>query len=225
MDSLRIFFSYSSVDKEIVGALKKQLEFMGFEVFLAHDDIEPSVEWQEEIIKNLKSCVVFISLLTKSFKGSEWTDQETGMAIISDKFIIPLQVESPPYGFIGRIQSLQIKLSDIRNEDPKYVEDSFKYYAEKIAKVIINKFGENMKSFVINNFIRSKNFYQANARVKLLEYFPDYNPEQVSQIFSAAIDNKYNFKAYNAKKILTNIFKKYKVHLNLTEKEIKDLWS
>lgn len=225
MDSIRIFFSYSTDDKNIVGRLKEQLEFMGFEVFLAHDDIEPSVEWQDEIIKNLKMCDIFIPLITESFKGSEWTDQETGMAVINDKFIIPLQLESPPYGFIGRIQSLQIKLSDIINEDPEYVKKVFKYYAEKIAKVIINKFGENMKSFVINNFIGSENLYQANARAKLLADFPDYTPEQVSKIFNAAIDNRYNFAGYDVKRVLTKFFKKYKEHLNLTEKDIINLWS
>lgn len=220
-----MFFSYSTHDKNIVGRLKEQLEFMGFEVFLAHDDIKPSVEWQGDIINNLKSCDIFIPLLTKGFRESDWTDQETGMAVATDKFIIALQVDFPPYGFIGKNQGLKIKLSDIRNEDPEYVKKAFKYYAEKIAKVIINEFGEDMKSFVINNFIRSENFYQADARLKLLKYFPDYSPEQASQIFNAAIDNKYNFKAYNAEKVLTSIFKKYKEHLNLTDKDIMNLWS
>ncbi len=82
-----------------------------------------------------------------------------------------------------------------------------------------------MKSFVINNFKRSENYYQANARAELLEDFPDYTPEQVAQIFNAAIDNIHNFKAYTAKKVLTKIFKKYKGHLNLTEKDIINLWS
>ncbi|HIH44794.1 MAG TPA: toll/interleukin-1 receptor domain-containing protein, partial [Candidatus Methanoperedenaceae archaeon] len=62
--SLRIFLSYSTNDKVIAGSLKTLLELMGFEVFLAHEDIEPSVEWQEEIKDNLDKCDIFIPLLT-----------------------------------------------------------------------------------------------------------------------------------------------------------------
>lgn len=105
MDSFRIFFSYSTDDKTIVGKLKEQLEFMGFEVFLAHDDIEPNIEWQYDIIKNIKGCDTFIPLLTKSFRESAWTDQEIGMAVATDKFIVALQVDFPPYGFLGKNQA------------------------------------------------------------------------------------------------------------------------
>ncbi len=134
MNSLRIFFSYSIDDKKIVGMLKKQLEFMGFEVFLAHDDIEPSAEWQDEIIKNLKSCDVFIPLLTKSFRESKFTDQETGIAVATDKFIISLQVDFPPYGFIGKKQGLKIKLPDIRDEDLSMLNLPLNIMPKKLLK-------------------------------------------------------------------------------------------
>ena len=52
--------------KEIVGKLKNRLELIGFEVFIAHEDISPCIKWWEEIIKNLKRCDVFIPLLTNS---------------------------------------------------------------------------------------------------------------------------------------------------------------
>ncbi|KAB2946093.1 MAG: TIR domain protein [Candidatus Methanoperedens nitroreducens] len=225
MDSFRIFFSYSTDDKTIVGKLKEQLEFMGFEVFLAHDDIEPNIEWQYDIIKNIKGCDTFIPLLTKSFRESAWTDQEIGMAVATDKFIVALQVDFPPYGFLGKNQGLRIKLSDIIKDNPENVKRAFKYYAEKIAKVIINKFGENMKSFVINNFIRSKDFYQANARAKLLEFFPDYTAEQANQVLIATIDNTKIYYGYTAKIELTKFFKKYRGVLNLTEDGIINIWS
>jgi hypothetical protein len=221
MDSLRIFFSYSTDDKNIVGRLKEQLEFQGFEVFLAHDDIKPSVEWQYDIIKNLKSCDIYIPLLTKSFRESDWTNQETGMAVAADRFIVALQVDFPPYGFIGKNQGLKIKLPDIINDNDRYVKSVIKYNAEEIAKVIINEFGENMKSIIINNFIRSENFNQANARAKLLKVFPDYTAEQVNQIFNATIDNVKIFHGYNAKEEMAKFFKKYKGVLNLTEQDIK----
>jgi hypothetical protein len=50
-----LFFSYSTKDKQIIGKICKVLEDKyGFSVFRAHDDIEPSAIWREEIKKNLE---------------------------------------------------------------------------------------------------------------------------------------------------------------------------
>jgi hypothetical protein len=39
--------------------------------FLAHEDLEPSVEWQKTILLKLKECLVFLPLLTDSFTRSD----------------------------------------------------------------------------------------------------------------------------------------------------------
>ena len=128
-DKLIIFFSYSTKDKTIIARLKDSLEQYGFEVFVAHDKgaIEPAVEWQNDIIDNIKKCDIFIPFITKNFKESEWADQETGMAIINEKFILPLGVDSYPYGFIGKIQSLKVNkkklTSKISSEFETYLKD------------------------------------------------------------------------------------------------------
>jgi hypothetical protein len=63
--SLRIFLSYSTEDKISVGELSRELKYWGFETFMAHDDLTPATEWQEEIIGNLKQCDVFLPFLSK----------------------------------------------------------------------------------------------------------------------------------------------------------------
>lgn len=228
MDSLRIFFSYSTDDKKLVGMLKEYLEYMGFEIFLAHEDLAPCVEWQEEIKKNLNRCDIFIPFLTKSFKKSDWTDQEIGIAVAADKFIISLQVDFPPYGFIGKNQGLKVNTNYLRNEDEKTIRNHLKYIATKIFQTIRIRsiFGdEELKRFFIDRFISSKNYYEANARAKILEDFPDYTPDQLNQIFNATIDNERIYKGYTAKEVLMKFFKKYKEPLNLKEEDIMNLWS
>ncbi|VVB91143.1 TIR domain protein [uncultured archaeon] len=197
--SLKVFFSYSTNDKAIVGTLKNLLESMGFEVFLAHEDLEPCVEWREEIKENLHNCDIFIPLLTDNFKDSEWTDQETGMAVSADKFIIPIQVDFPPYGFIGKIQSLR------KNEYP--IET-----AKEIVKVIRkrSKFGKDMNNLIIHAFMNSKSFDQANDRARLLEDIPDLTPEQIYQLVNSTKKNYIIQKAYVAKRVLRPLFAKYK---------------
>lgn len=103
---IRVFLSYSDSDLSLIHEIKKKLDFYCLETFLAHDDIEPSEEWVEEIILNLKECDVFIPFISENFKKSKWTDQESGIAFTRDKFIIPINIGLVPYGFIGKYQAL-----------------------------------------------------------------------------------------------------------------------
>ena len=146
--------------------LKRNLETLGFEGFLAHEDINPSYEWREEIYKNLLECNIFIPYTTKNFKESDWADQECGIAYTHSKLIIPLQVELTPYGFINKFQGLKFNPEKISSE------------TDKIVQVILNskKFGD-LKEFFIEQFIKSKNFVNANEISKKLRYYDTFSEE------------------------------------------------
>ena len=76
-----IFLSHKAEVKKEVQALKDGLEEYGVEAFLAHSDIFPGTEWQEEILGALEEMDAFVPVLTKGFNDSPWTDQEVGFAI------------------------------------------------------------------------------------------------------------------------------------------------
>lgn len=204
LQSLRIFFSYSTKDKQIVGELKQHLELLGFEVFLAHEDIEPCIEWQEDIIKNLLRSDVFIPLFTNDFKESGWTDQEIGIAIAGDKFIIPLQTNVAPYGFIGKIQSLKIN------------EDNLEETTHEIVKLIKtkSKFKEDIKSFVINSLASSTSWVKAKARARQLVDFESFSPEEINRIHKAIVENSEVYESFGARDVLPNFFIKHKDNLS-----------
>jgi len=65
------FLSYSHQDRRLAGAIKIVLDYYGFDTFLAHEDLQPSVEWQQVIVRQLKGCAVFLPLLTESFAKSD----------------------------------------------------------------------------------------------------------------------------------------------------------
>lgn len=199
--SLRIFFSYNTIDKKIMGKLKSYLEDMGFEVFLAHEDISPCEEWQDEIIKNLQRCDIFIPLLTDNFMKSEWTNQEIGVAINENKFIIPLQININPPGFLGKIQSLKI--------NPDAIEVSC---ARQIFGLIKNKskFGKDMKNFIINQLENSGSFEDARARSKLLQDFKVFSKEELDRIINITISSRCVHDSFSAQRVLKRFFKKYK---------------
>ena len=110
----RIFISHSHHDRETAGEIKKRLASYGASVFVAHDDIRPTQEWQDAIIENLKTCDAFLALLTDRFADSDWTDQETGIAVALDKVIIPIKIDLDPYGFIGKVSGFEMEFRQRR---------------------------------------------------------------------------------------------------------------
>lgn len=96
----RIFASYSSLDRNLAGTIKDCLENYSLSVFLAHEDIKPTVDWQNELVYNLRGCDIFMPILTGGFNTSEWTNQEVGFAYALGKTILPLKIQVNPNGFI-----------------------------------------------------------------------------------------------------------------------------
>jgi len=171
--------SYSHKDKNIAGQIKDSLEYFGFEVFLAHEDIKPSTEWEERILKELRTCDIFLTVLTEDFKNSEWTGQETGIAFVTDKIIIALKVDIDPYGFISRFQALNVNKRIISETSKQIIQ----VIAEKgnLAKLI---------NSLIRGFSKSRNFAQANDNVAYLKLLEDkLSEDQVTEIIRAAFNN------------------------------------
>jgi len=103
----KLFISHLSSFKQTVTILKIDLEKYGISAFVAHEDIEPTKEWQEEIEKGLFSMDALCAVLTPGFKESNWTDQEIGIAIGRGILVVPIRRELDPYGFIGKYQGFQ----------------------------------------------------------------------------------------------------------------------
>jgi hypothetical protein len=106
---LRVFVSHLASSRKKVALLKTELEGRGISAFIAHEDIEPSSEWQVEIEAGLASMDLMIALVEPGFRESSWTDQEVGFALGRGVDVIPLLAGQDPHGFIAKIQGLQVK--------------------------------------------------------------------------------------------------------------------
>lgn len=193
--SLRIFISYSNEQSGLAGKLKYFLEAKGFEVFIAHDDIEVSVKWREEIIKNLKRCDIFIPIISTDFKNSNWTDQETGIAVNENKYIMPLWIDIPPYGFISDIQGLKIN-----HIEPESI-------AIAVFKSVVehSRFGDEIKDFAINALLDSITFDQANTRAQSLNNFESLSKEQIYRLIEGTVSNDQIYNGFSSRPILKRI--------------------
>jgi hypothetical protein len=105
--SPRVFLSHLASMKIDTSNLRVKLEQFGISTFVAHEDIEPTKEWQVEIESALASMDGLIALLAPGFKESNWCDQEVGVAIGRKLPIVSVKFGFDPYGFIGKYQAVQ----------------------------------------------------------------------------------------------------------------------
>lgn len=201
---MKIFISYSHLDKKLAGVIKGNLEFYYyFDVFLAHEDIEPSREWEAEIISQLKSCDAFIALLTNNFYDSEWTNQEVGIAVERGVQIIALNAGTNPQGFIKRYQALK--------------HEELESTCEQILKILLvnNDIQEKVLDALIRAFGESRNYIVAGKKInQLLEYDEFLSTHQKNEIILLATRNKQIYESHNATKGLGQFIKKYKDELD-----------
>lgn len=110
----KLFLSHVSSFKQKTAQLQCALRQYGISGFVAHEDIEPTKEWQEEIEKALFSMDALAAVLTPGFADSKWTDQEVGVAIGRDVLVIPVKRGLDPYGFIAKYQGFQAEGKSVR---------------------------------------------------------------------------------------------------------------
>jgi len=102
----RLFVSHLSTFKRETALLQASLRRYGISAFVAHVDIEPTKEWQDEIEAALYSMDAVVAILMPGFHESKWTDQEVGVAIGRGVLVIPVMRGLTPYGLMGKFQGL-----------------------------------------------------------------------------------------------------------------------
>jgi TIR domain len=103
----KLFLSHLVSFKVQTARLQQVLRKYAISSFVAHEDIEPSKEWQIEIEVALHTMDAMAVLLMPGFKESNWCDQEVGVAVGRNVLIIPVRKGLDPYGFTGKYQGIQ----------------------------------------------------------------------------------------------------------------------
>ena len=124
--AFRLFVSHLAVHKDRALRMKEALDPHKISCFVAHEDIVPTLAWQEQIERALFSMDAMLAIHTTGFSGSVWTQQEIGVAIGRGVKIISLKMDEDPKGFIGKNQAI---LRRGRNANG---------VAEEIVSILIN---------------------------------------------------------------------------------------
>ena len=184
-DCFRIFLSHKAEVKKETSVLKDNLKLYGASCFVAHEDIHPTKEWQNEIENALHTMDSFVALLTDKFHESLWADQEVGFAFGRGVPIISVKLGKDPYGFIGKFQALSCTWETAHIE---------------ITKLLIKK--EPMINAYINA-IRSCQAYDAGNKLSaLLPFIDRLSDIQIDQLINAFSENSqlYDCYGFNGKK-------------------------
>lgn len=180
---VKVFLSYSVVDKNIAEKLAQQLQYYPFiDIFMAPNDIRPGTLWVDELKFNLKNSDVLLALLTNNYHGSDWTEQEIGLAWAFEKRILALSLDGNMGN--GYIKSFQIK---------NFPTDFNSLYLSKLAidlyPTIDNK-EEFVEAILKFGLLASTSFYQSNAIASLIQRLVDHlKPEQATFLKKAYIQN------------------------------------
>lgn len=169
--TFRLFLSHKAEEKVQTAILKTQLNLYGISAFVAHEDIEPTEEWQNEIENALTTMDGFVAVLTEGFHESNWTDQEVGFAYARNIPMIALRMGKDPYGFIGKFQGLRA---------------SWKTAAVEIVKILIKH--ERMFSAWVKMIRECTSYDHGNKLGELLPAIPKLSEAQIDELIAAYND-------------------------------------
>lgn len=169
--ALKAFISYSTTDKLIAAQVKTVLNSYRIESFMAHEDIRVTDDWKIRIIEELGMANVFIPLLSKAFKESNWAPQEIGIIFTrrDQVCIIPLQIDDTiSFGFIANIQSERLPLGTV----PENL----------IVDPLVRWFPRDLIPTMIQQLSRARDFRGAEAlMLPMVPHFGRFNDEEIAE--------------------------------------------
>ncbi len=168
----RLFLSHKTEVKGQAAELKLLLQTFGVSCFVAHEDIHPTKQWQDEIEVALTSMDGFVALMTEGFHDSLWTDQEVGFAVGRGVPIIAVRLGRDPYGFIGKFQALTCQWVDVPLE---------------IVKLLIHQ--PRMINAYITAMLNCSSFDRGNTLARLLPNIQNLSAEQANAMVTAYEQN------------------------------------
>lgn len=176
----RLFITHLATNKTDAHQLKERLARFQIAAFVAHDDIEPTKEWQDEIERALRTMDALAAIISPGFLSSQWCDQEIGFAIGRGKLVIPLRAGADPHGFLGKHQGLNME------GIPLIV------VARTVAEILIRNphSSPRMAEALVDRMASSTSWDLSKDTMTLLEQVPRINSLQVARLVRAIDENR-----------------------------------
>ena len=195
----RVFLSHLAAHRVFAARLQDALLSYGISAFVAHNDIEPTRDWQTQIETALATCDALLALLHPNFHQSNWTDQEIGFAMGRGVPVFSVRFGQDPYGFIGRFQAFT-------GDEGSAIElalDLFTSYRKH------KQTQRKMSEVLIARFVESESFASAKQRVGYLEELEVWDSSFSKRIRAAADGNSQIAGAWGVSERVNVLIKKW----------------
>jgi hypothetical protein len=176
---LRVFVSHLAVHRTFAAELQEAAESFGLSCFVAHNDIEPTAEWQTQIETALATCDCLVALLHPTFHASNWTDQEIGFAMGRALPTFSVRFGQDPYGFIGRFQAF----NGTGKTAAALADELFDSYRRN------KQTQRKMAEVIVGLFEKSTSFATAKKLIGLVESLEIWEPSFSARLESAVKNN------------------------------------
>jgi hypothetical protein len=209
-DHFRLFLSHLATHKGFTSQLQQALENYGISGFVAHKDINPTTQWQNEIELALSTCDALVALLHPGFHESKWTDQEIGFVMGRAVPVFSITLGETPYGFIGKTQAF--------NGSGKTPET----LAREIFDALRNnkQTQDRMADVIVTLFENSTSFDSAKTRMNYLEQLTVWKPGFAKRIRDAAENNGQISSAWSVPSRVKALLKGHGEHFEDSDDEI-----
>jgi hypothetical protein len=196
---LRVFITHLAIHRVFAASLQEELLRFGISCFVAHNDIEPTSEWQTQIETALSTCDALVALLHPNFHASNWTDQEIGFAMGRGVPTFTVRLGQDPYGFISRFQAFNGsgKTPNQLSCELFYAYRKNKQTHRRVSEVLIGLFEE------------SGSFAEAKEYIGYLEELEHWEPSFSTRIRSAAKANSQIRDAWHVPSRVEALIKKW----------------
>lgn len=198
-EMFRLFVSHLSTHRAFAAQLQEALLEFGISCFVAHNDIEPTEEWQTQIETALATCDALVALLHPGFHASNWTDQEIGFAMGRGASAFAVRFGQDPYGFIGRFQAF--------NGNTKT--------AIALARELFDAYRKNkqtqrrMSEVLVGLFEQSGSFASAKTRIGYLEELTLWDSSFSTRVRSALKNNSQISGSWGVPERIKTLVKKW----------------
>lgn len=212
-EHVRVFLSHKVSVKEQTSKLKKSFARCRISAFVAHEDIEPTEEWQRAIEKALFSMDALVALLSEDYHDSKWTDQEVGVAIGRGVPLIAVRLGLDPYGLMGKGQGLGgCSWSDTNTIAVKVFHLLHKLLPDK----------SQLFECALSAYASADSWTDSAWKVEhLLSVFKTLNTGQIERVVKTYKTNRQNKDSFKGRNLLESLLKKWTGnHWDLTNDEL-----
>lgn len=111
---LELFLSHSAADHDAVALVRRQIEALGVDVYLAEHDPQPGTSIAAKVERAIARCHAVVVLITNNSVDSAFVQQEVGMARNAGKPLIPIvekNVDKSRLGLLVETEWLELDMT------------------------------------------------------------------------------------------------------------------